>query len=165
MHRLNMLRFERSWEDGSYRRGLGAMVKHSLSEPNLVGSLLCWFVSGYVIVSCSSIDLPRVTPSVIFLVPPGAFQNLHSNVIAGTLLLFFCLASSEVKLQLSNNCPFTCCLEKGCDCFFLNFWQDFCCYCTREQYLVLILYVVKNTVPESKPDELCGGNEFHGRSG
>lgn len=90
--------------------------------------------------SCSSIDLPRVIPSVIFLVPPGAFQNLHLNVIVGSLLLFSCLASSAVKLQLSNNCPFMYCLEKGCDCFLLNFCQGFCWY-TGEQYLVLILCV------------------------
>lgn len=144
MHRLNMLRFKRSWEDGSYQEGHG-----SDAETQSVWTKFSWFSSllkegfGYVMFSCSSIDLPRLAPSVIF-VPPGAFQNLHLNVIAGSVLLFSSLGALEVKLQLSSNCPFMYPLEKGWDCFLLNSWQNFCWY-TGEQYLVLVLHVTTNS--------------------
>lgn len=156
-----MLRFKRSWEDGSYQEGHG-----SDAETQSVWTKFSWFSSllkegfGYVMFSCSSIDLPRLAPSVIF-VPPGAFQNLHLNVIAGSVLLFSSLGALEVKLQLSSNCPFMYPLEKGWDCFLLNSWQNFCWY-TGEQYLVLVLHVTTKKYSPWNQSQMncCGGMNF-----
>ena len=152
-----MLRFKRSWEDGTYQEGHG-----SDTETQTVWTKFSWFSSllkewfGYVMFSCNSIDLPRVAFSVIF-VPPGTFQNLHLNIIAGSVLLFSSLAPSEVKLQLSSNCPFMYPLEKGWDCFLLNSWQNFCWY-PGEQYLVLILCVTsKKHGPQNSSQMSCCG--------
>lgn len=156
MHRLNMLCFKRSWE-GSYHEGHG-----SSTETQSVWTKFSWLKEwfDYVTFSCSSIDLWRVAPSVFF-VPPGAFKNLHLNVLAGSILLFSSLAPSVVELRLSNSCPFVYHLEKGWDCFLLNSWQNLCWY-TGEQYLGLILCVTsKKHGPRNQSQmRCCGGMNF-----
>lgn len=97
----------------------------------------------------------------LIFVPPGAFQNLHLNVIAGSVILSSSPAPSEAKLQLSSNCPFMYPLKKGWDCFLLSSRQNFCWY-TGEQYLVLILRVASKMHGPQNQSQMsyCGGMNF-----